>query len=110
MRHRWCPWKLPPTARGKHAEEAAVVITHPFHPRRGRRYRLIRSGHCWGAERVVCDIGGNRQQSFPLEWTDQAPPDPFQVIAAGRSAFRPDDLNALANLIEGISEDKGDVK
>ena len=36
------------------------------------------------------------QRSLPSAWTDAAAPDPFVVVAAGRSAFRVADLLAVA--------------
>ena len=40
--------------------------------------------------------------SLPSAWTDVDPPDPFVVVSAGRSAFRVEDLLALAVLIDGM--------
>ena len=36
------------------------------------------------------------QRSLPRAWTDAADVDPFVALAAGRSAFRVEDLVALA--------------
>jgi hypothetical protein len=41
-------------------------------------------------------------------WTDVDPSDPFVVVAAGRSAFRVDDLVSLASLIEGLRTAPGE--
>lgn len=43
-------------------------------------------------------------RSLPLSWTDVAEPDVFVAMAAGRSAFRVDDLLALAELIDGVQQ------
>jgi hypothetical protein len=40
--------------------------------------------------------------SLPAGWTDVDPPDPFDVVSAGRSPFRVEDLLELAKLLEGI--------
>lgn len=40
--------------------------------------------------------------SVPTGWTDMAEPDVFVATAAGRSHFRPQDLLALAELIDGL--------
>lgn len=40
--------------------------------------------------------------SITAGWTDVDPPDPFDLVSAGRSAFRVTDLLALASLLEGI--------
>jgi hypothetical protein len=38
----------------------------------------------------------DRISSLPAGWTSVAPRDPYVVLAAGRSLFRPEDLLALA--------------
>ena len=63
----------------------------------------------WAEDRVSFFIG-DRLCSIPAGWTNADPEDPFVVIAAGRSAFRVDDLISLVSLIEGIrasSRDEG---
>lgn len=42
-------------------------------------------------------------RSLPAAWTDAVEPDPFVVVAAGRSPFRVDDLLALAGLLDGLA-------
>ncbi len=42
-------------------------------------------------------------RSLPTGWTDVIGDDPFVVVGAGRSAFRVEDLLALAALMEGQS-------
>ena len=49
-----------------------------------------------GVESVGCVT------SLPSGWTDVDPPDPFDAVSAGRSAFRVADLLALAGLLAGI--------
>ena len=39
------------------------------------------------------------QRSLPRGWTDAADIDPFVVLAAGRSAFRVEDLVALVDVV-----------
>jgi hypothetical protein len=48
--------------------------------------------------------------SVPVEWTDMAEPDVFVAAAAGRSHFRPQDLLALAELIDGLPPSRGSQK
>ena len=43
-----------------------------------------------------------RVYSLPAGWTDVEAPDAFAVMSAGRSLFRPADLLALADLLEGL--------
>jgi hypothetical protein len=77
-------------------------VIHPFHPLHGRRLALVVYQHSWGDDRVYfyhdrgCLIG------LPVQWTSLSPPDPFVVLSAERSAFRPIDLLALVRLIEDL--------
>jgi len=43
-----------------------------------------------------------RVHSLPASRTDVEGPDPFVAQSAGRSLFRPEDLLALADLLEGM--------
>ncbi|WP_139110140.1 DUF5372 family protein [Ensifer sp. LC163] len=44
-----------------------------------------------------------RLRSLPASWTDVNETDLFSQVAAGRSFSRPDDLSALASLIDRIN-------
>ena len=46
--------------------------------------------------------GQKRVRSLPASWTDVEPPEPFAVLAAGRSVFRPADLTALVALVREL--------
>ena len=45
--------------------------------------------------------------SLPKRWTSEAVPDPFDVIAQGRTHFRADDLVELVELLTGLGSDEG---
>jgi uncharacterized protein DUF5372 len=77
-------------------------VTHPFHPRAGREYVVIAVRHTWGEVRVFFLDEDGTQRSLPLAWTDASEPDPFVVVAAGRSALRVADLLDLAALLDGL--------
>jgi len=53
-------------------------------------------------DRVWYEAGDGSVRSVPLAWTSLSVPEPFDVIAAGRVAFRPMDLVALAALLESL--------
>ncbi|MGH7418625.1 MAG: DUF5372 family protein [Candidatus Rokuibacteriota bacterium] len=75
-------------------------VTHPFHPLAGRELELIGYAHTWGEHRVFFRLTGEeRVRSMPAGWTDVEGPDPFLVLAAGRTAFRVEHLVALAGLL-----------
>jgi len=79
-----------------------VRIIHPFHPRFGQGYTLVTYRKNWGEERVYFQNEEGRLCSLPVHWTDLLPPDPFQVVAAGRAHFRPQELQQLARLLSGL--------
>lgn len=77
-------------------------VTHPFHPWRGQRFVLSTRKQNWGEDRVMFYDAQGRLRSLPASWTDVNEADLFSQVAAGRSFSRPDDLSALASLIDRI--------
>lgn len=47
--------------------------------------------------------GQQRLRSLPASWTDVAEPDPFVVLARGRTPFRTEDLIALVALVHELA-------
>jgi hypothetical protein len=68
----------------------------------GREFDLVVRKHNWAEDRAFFFNDDGELRSVPAGWTDVDPPDPFVVVAAGRSAFRVDDLLALALLLEQL--------
>jgi hypothetical protein len=62
--------------------------------------------HNWGENRVYFYDDQGRLRAVPADWTDVFPPDPFVVIAAGRSLFRFGDLLELARCLGGLKKAK----
>lgn len=63
----------------------------------------------WGEERVFFFDDEGTQRSLPTGWTDAAPPDPFVVLADGRSRLRAADLLVLVELLAGLCRlDRGE--
>lgn len=81
-------------------------VTHPFHPLAGREFDLVVRKNNWAEDRVFFFTDDAQLTSIPAGFTDVDPPDPFVAVAAGRSAFRVDDLLALADLVEGLRPTK----
>jgi len=54
----------------------------------------------WGEDRVFYHDADGELRSLPTDWTSLAPPDPFLLVAGGRSLFRFVDLLALTKLLE----------
>ncbi len=60
--------------------------------------------HTWGEHRVFfTKPDDQRVYSLPASWTDVEGPDVFVTVSAGRSLFRPEDLLALADLLDALS-------
>jgi hypothetical protein len=78
-------------------------VTHPFHPLCDQEFEIVGYAHTWGEHRVFFrEPGETRVRSLPAAWTDVEGPDPFRVLAAGRSCFRTDDLRALVRLVDEL--------
>ncbi|MBV9536955.1 MAG: hypothetical protein JO321_16270 [Solirubrobacterales bacterium] len=77
-------------------------MTHPFHPWWGREFVFVVARRTWSEDRVFFFDQEGVQRSLPRAWTDAADVDPFVALAAGRSAFRVEDLVELAGLIDGL--------
>jgi hypothetical protein len=77
-----------------------VRVTHPFHPLAGQELVFVARLACWRSDVVFyLDARGGRQR-IEAGWTDVVPDDVFRVLAAGRCAFRTEDLLAVAGLVE----------
>jgi len=57
----------------------------------------------WRREYVDCHHHNQQQLSILLDWTDAAEPDPFIVLAAGRTYFKFANLLALAQMIDRLN-------
>ncbi len=77
-------------------------MTHPFHPWAGQSFVFVALRQTWGQDRVFFYGPDGTVCSLPAGWTDAVAEDVFVSVAAGRSAFRVDDLVALAVLVETI--------
>lgn len=68
--------------------------------------------YAWSEDRVFFLDDEGTQCSLLRAWTDVADPDPFVVVAAGRSALRVDDLLVLVELVDALhaSGDAGAVR
>jgi len=49
-------------------------ITHPFHPRRGQRFRVLKACHCRGEATLILEGGEGGTFSILEDWTDKAAP------------------------------------
>ncbi|MGO8697507.1 MAG: DUF5372 family protein [Limisphaerales bacterium] len=73
-------------------------VTHPYHPLRGREFKLLRRDHLWGDHRVWFYNDTGQLISLPETWTSLGPADPFVALSQGRAHARVQDLLELARL------------
>jgi uncharacterized protein DUF5372 len=85
-------------------------IIHPFHPLRGTEYELVTRKLTWGEDRVFYYDAAGGLKSFLTNVTDLLSKDAFEHLAAGRSAFRVDDLLELRRSINRHGQRAGEAK
>jgi hypothetical protein len=73
-----------------------VRITHPFHPQCGQEIDFVEQRLQWGEDRVFYRDRAGHLASLPARWTSLVSDEP---VAAGRAAFRVEDLRTLVALI-----------
>jgi len=76
-----------------------VRVTHRFHPLSGQSFGFVKRLQAWQSDLVYFLDAAGELTSVPAAWTDLVAPDPFVVVAAGRAAFRAEDLAQLAELV-----------
>ena len=74
-------------------------VTHPFHPLAGQELVFVARLACWRSDVVFYLAPDGSRQRIEAGWTDVVPDDVFRVLAAGRCAFRTEDLLAVAGLV-----------
>jgi Family of unknown function (DUF5372) len=80
--------------------EHYFTITHPL---RGHRFPLLSQSRAWGEERVFfADPQTHQIRSLPLAWTSLALPDPFLVVAAGKTVLRFEDIGLLNQMLKAL--------
>jgi hypothetical protein len=57
----------------------------------------------WGEQRAYYRDELGELRSMPAAWTSEGPPDPFVMLAEGRSFFHIEDLRGLVALVRRIS-------
>ena len=87
------------TARDTTSEAQSFRVTHPFHPLYGHEFALADRRTTWGEDRVYYHDETGTLRRLPAAWTSVAVRSPFEVVSAGRSHFRIEDLLQLAALI-----------
>jgi len=95
-----------PLARSKataHANSTPLgwaEITHPFHPFRGRRLRILKRRRVSGVDTIIVQEPSRGTLAVPLEWTDQDQPDPYAFPSEAAPILECRCLLALVDLVE----------
>ena len=74
-----------------------AVITHPFHPRRGQRFRVLKARHYCGQATLILEGGECGTFSVLEDWTDKAVP---TSLGVGRLLAAP----VLLELVELVRQ------
>jgi uncharacterized protein (DUF58 family) len=91
-----------PNTPGADGATFRTRITHPFHLLYGRELVVVDHRRSRHGDRVWYKADDGSIRSVALAWTSLAVVDPFEVISAGRTRFRPDDLVRLAALLDDL--------
>jgi Family of unknown function (DUF5372) len=70
-------------------------------------FEFVSIRQTWMQERVFFLLDDGTLTSVPTAWTDAVVQDAFVACSAGRSAFRVEDLLALAEVIDGWAGSPG---
>ncbi len=62
------------TAHGAGESLGWAIITHPFHPRRGQRFRVVKARRYCGEATLILEGGEGGAFSILEDWTDRAMP------------------------------------
>jgi len=73
------------------------VITHPFHPRRGQHFRVLKARRCCGQATLILEGGECGSFSILEDWTDKAVP-------TGAGADRLLSVPALLELVQLVQQ------
>ena len=81
------------------------MITHPFHPLRGRTVRIY--DRVSGSRRAIVRYFVDRPAgavlaSIPISWTSLRHVDDFERVSSGRSLLRSDDLVELREVVDSM--------
>ena len=86
-------------------ERTRFIITHPFHPLKGKEFKIVDIKEYWGKKYVIFSLNGRNGKSIPIEWTNLAPQDLFIKISKGQSLFKASDLLELYHILQTLKEE-----
>ena len=77
-------------------------ISHPFHPRRGRRFEVLKKRRLAGVDTLILRELERGTFSVPREWTDWADPSPYDSSTLPPHRLAADCLFELVALLDAL--------
>jgi len=85
-----------------------AIITHPFHPFRGQRFRVLKTRKVAGEDTMILQGSYRGTFAVPRDWTDHANPNPYARLRSSAAILDFRCLLALTQLLERIEEKRVD--
>jgi hypothetical protein len=82
-----------------------AIITHPFHPLRGKRFEVLKTRQFAGTETLILRAPEHGSFALARDWTDWGTPEPDAASAAHAPKFAFASLVELTRLISVLSAD-----
>jgi hypothetical protein len=102
MGHQGYGYKSCQTTLNDHLDDKVFRVTHPFHPLFGQELTVLCRRRIDGEDFLFFQNVENHSNGISIHWTSLIPPDPYVVVSAGRSLFRPKELLELAQLLKDL--------
>lgn len=80
-----------------------ATLTHPFHPLRNQRFRVLKVRKVAGEDTLILQGSYRGTFAVPKEWTDQADPNPGDYAAGGPAFLCSRCLLRLSHIIDRVS-------
>ena len=97
------------TAHRSNRHSGWAEITHPFHPQRGQRFRILKTRRVSGVETLLLGGVGGGPNSVPLEWTDRAEPSVYAGTGVEALVFDFGCLLTVSALLEAVERGKQEL-
>ncbi len=82
-----------------------AIITHPFHPFRNQKFRILKTRKVAAEDTIILQGSYRGTFAVPKDWTDQASPCLSNYAAVSPSCLCMRCLLALTNIIDQISKE-----
>jgi hypothetical protein len=79
-------------------------IRHPFHPRRGQRFEVLKTRHLAGLDTLILRDLAHGSFSIARDWTDWADPDPFDALGLPPQRLEAESLIELVAFLQQLTD------